>query len=86
MSPIRDLSLGSNDTHQISACPATVKQRNWSRVQPVKLGGVSEYNEPSLGYKVAFRPDQATEKTLLQKNIGDGEGKGGGVRGWKRER
>lgn len=78
MSPTRDLSLGSNGTHQMSGCPATVKQRTWSRVQPVKLGGVSEYNEPSLSYKVAPRPDQATEKTLLQTNIGDGERKGGG--------
>lgn len=47
-------------------------------MQPVKLGAGSEYKEPSLGYKVAPRPDQATEKTLLQKNIGDGERKGGG--------
>lgn len=33
-------------------------------------------SEPSLGYKVASRPDQATEKTLLQKNVGDGERRG----------
>lgn len=38
-------------------------------------------SEPSMDYKVASKPDQATEKTLLQKNVGDGEGRGKRVSG-----